>query len=202
MPRKIDPPWKCACGALNEPWRQHCEACATSRDGALVAAQTAAASSGPILCEWDACDCESALTPEGVCVASGGYPNRTGLLVWANEERKARVPRFACPICRGSLDWAGGCERCHGCTTGRREDWTFPGPRYELEKGHWQKVAEGGRKACTPAENAKHMAELWAILGTDVARPGGTRGGQPSRVGIPAISDAVRAEVARRSGGA
>jgi len=67
------------------------------------------------------------------------------------------------------LDWDGGCIRCHGCTTGRREDWTFPGDKYEIQKGHWQRVADGPRLACTPEENRAGFAKLYEILGVDVS---------------------------------
>jgi len=64
-----------------------------------------------------------------------------------------------CTLCRGPLDWDGGCNRCHGCTSGRREDWTFPGNKYELDKGHWHRVC-GPRKALTPAEVKQLMADV------------------------------------------
>jgi len=82
------------------------------------------------------------------------------------------------------LAWDGGCERCHGCTTGRREDWTFPGDRYELDKGHWQPV-DVPRKACTPEQNAAGFAAIRAVLGkVDYLSAG--------RATIPPIDPAIR----------
>jgi len=94
----------------------------------------------------------------------------------------------ACPHCRGPLDWDGGCNRCHGCTTGRKEDWTFPGDKYELQKGHWQRV-EGPRRACTPEENAAGFAKLYDVLGVHLWPSRATR------LGLPAIDPAIRAAV-------
>jgi len=121
------------------------------------------------------CDCGASLLASGLCSAAGGYPATSSC-------------PLACPICRGPLAWDGGCERCHGCTTGRREDWTFPGDRYELDKGHWQRV-DGPRKACTPAQNAAGFAQLRAALGFDVARP------SPTRHGLTPVDPAIRARL-------
>jgi len=118
------------------------------------------------------------LFASGLCSATGGYPATSSC-------------PLACPICRGPLGWDGGCERCHGCTSGQREDWAFPGDRYELDKGHWQKV-DGPRKACTPEENAAGFARLRAVLGVDVARPSATRHG------LTAIDPAIRAQLERK----
>lgn len=75
---------------------------------------------------------------------------------------------FACPICRGPLDWKGGCERCHGCTTGNKADWTFPGDRYERDDdnpGHYKLTGlKAGRPACTPRENTAAMQLVQAVL--------------------------------------
>lgn len=74
---------------------------------------------------------------------------------------------FVCPICRGSLDWHGGCDRCHGCTTGEKADWTFPGDRYERDDanpGHYVLTAKGGRASCTPRENVAAMQIMQAVL--------------------------------------
>lgn len=80
---------------------------------------------------------------------------------------------FSCPICRAPLDWVGGCARCHGCTTGDRRDWTFPGARYERDAdnpGHYKLVAEPGRRSCMPLENAAAMQRVRAILTKALAR--------------------------------
>jgi hypothetical protein len=54
--------------------------------------------------------------------------------------------------------------RCHGCTTGRREDWSYPGDRYELEKQHWVKVG-GPSRAIVVEGNLSAMRALRAMLG-------------------------------------
>lgn len=74
---------------------------------------------------------------------------------------------FACPICRGPLDWKGGCERCHGCTSGNKADWTFPGDRYERDEenpGHYRLAVKAGRASCTPRENVAAMQLVQAVL--------------------------------------
>lgn len=99
------------------------------------------------------------LGPDGFCPRGRGYP-------------LGRVCHFACPICRGMLDWSGGCEQCHGSYAGGRESWTFPGDRYDCyddngkpigDGRHWVKT-DGPRKACTPAENMMHAREIQRIL--------------------------------------
>ena len=62
---------------------------------------------------------------------------------------------FVCPLCRGPLDRVGGCLRCYGCTTGRKEDWTFPGACDALP---------AGRPSCTPRENVAAMQIVQAVL--------------------------------------
>ena len=62
---------------------------------------------------------------------------------------------FVCPLCRGPLDRVGGCLRCYGCTTGRKEDWTFPGAYEDLP---------AGRSSCTPRENVAAMQIVQAVL--------------------------------------
>jgi hypothetical protein len=71
---------------------------------------------------------------------------------------------FACPICRGPLGWGGECLNCHGCRTGRRADWTFPGDTYELQGGHYRLVARGRTPVCSPEDNAAAMRTLRTIL--------------------------------------
>ena len=70
---------------------------------------------------------------------------------------------FVCPLCRNPRMWSGGCFYCHGTSTGRREDWAFPGDRYELDGGHFVKVC-GPRRACSVEENAAGFAALRVIL--------------------------------------
>ena len=124
------------------------------------------------------CDCGSSLLASGRCSSTGGYP------------ATATCP-LACPICRGALGWDGGCQRCYGCTTGKREDWTFPGDRYELDKGHWQKV-DGPRPACTPAQNAAGFAAIRVLLAK-----GEALNAIRSTRGLPTVDPDIRAQVER-----
>ena len=74
---------------------------------------------------------------------------------------------FACPICRGPLDWKGVCGKCHGCTTGNKVDWTFPGDRYERDErnpGHFMLTLKAGRVSSTPRENAGAAQIMQAVL--------------------------------------
>lgn len=78
---------------------------------------------------------------------------------------------FACPRCRQTLDWDGGCSHCHGCTTADRDDWTFPGDRYEFTDAHWRRVLTGPRKACDAAENTEAAGIVSRILGSRLHIP-------------------------------
>jgi len=104
----------------------------------------------------------------GFCLQGNGYPE--GVLC-----------PFVCPFCRHRLEWSGACYGCHGtATSADRATWSFPGARYEThdEDGkplgdgqHRVKVAEPGRAACTPAENAAGFAEVRRLLaGTLIER--------------------------------
>lgn len=171
--------WTCAsCRASNASMWTYCEACGQERGGAGTKPGS------PAKASRTSCDCGAGLTTQGLCERFGGYP------------ATSTCP-FTCPICRGPLDWSGGCERCHGCTSGRREDWTFPGDRYALEKGHWQRV-DGPRRACTREQNAKGMAEVRAILGLDVARPTAARTASGRARLVPPVDPAVRRAVEGR----
>jgi hypothetical protein len=111
---------------------------------------------GGRLCPAD----HAVLERDGFCPTGRGYP--------------LGMPcPFACPICRGMLDWSGGCESCHGTSTSGRESWTFPGDRYDCyddngqpigDGRHWVKT-DGPRAACRPEENLMHAQEIQRILG-------------------------------------
>jgi hypothetical protein len=74
---------------------------------------------------------------------------------------------FVCEFCRLTLDWDGGCSHCHGCMTGARKDWTFPGDRYEYDgTGHRRlTVRREDLRVSTQEENAENMRLLRAALG-------------------------------------
>ncbi len=99
-----------------------------------------------------------------VCPADGARLQADGWCPTGNGYLAHMSCPFVCPICRQPLSWDGGCEHCHGCTTGAREDWTFPGDRYELEAGHWRKILAGPRRACTQEENAAGARTLGVLL--------------------------------------
>lgn len=82
----------------------------------------------PLVCPVDA----AALDYRGFCELGRGYPE--GM----------RCP-FVCPLCRKRLSWSGACLTCFGTSTGRREDWSIPGDRYELQGRHWVFISGPGR---------------------------------------------------------
>lgn len=135
--------WICAaCGVNNREQDDRCEEC-----GRAAAPRGKAEPEAPSR----ACDCGGMLDARGWCDRASGFTHL------------ARCP-YVCPLCRQPLTWEGGCGRCHGCTTGRREDWAFPGDRYEVTDGHYRKVC-GPRQACSPAENILGLADCVAALG-------------------------------------
>lgn len=125
--------WTCPqCHAANAAGARACEGCGQDRT-------TSARDAAPMA----ACPIDDArLQADGWCPTGNGY------VVY-------KTCPFACPHCRRPLSWDGGCPSCYGAPSGRREDWSFPGHRYELEGGHWVRIAglEPGRLACTEAEN-------------------------------------------------
>lgn len=133
--------WRCAaCGAYNASAHDECEGCglARSRSAPPSASEQVQARRCPV----DGGPLEAI----GWCERGQGYP-------------AGMVCPFACPLCRQALTWDGRCFACYGCTTGRREDWTIPGDRYELAGGHWRKVE--GPQACLSAdENRARLTSL------------------------------------------
>ena len=102
-----------------------------------------------------------ALGPDGYCPVATGYP--LGVL-----------RQDACPYCRATLEWDGGCLRCHGCGTGERRDWTFPGERYDRFDDHGRPLGDGqhwiltdatrDRPASSGLENSTRLAAIQRIL--------------------------------------
>lgn len=122
------------------------------------------------------------LDTSGVCHLGGGYGYLAYREVLLDDNKTdvrllARPCPFACPICREFLEWDGRCEKCHGCTSGSRDDWTFPGDRYDLfdDEGkplpdgtkaggqHWIKTG-GPRKAVSASANAENLRLLQRVL--------------------------------------
>jgi len=134
--------WTCECKALNTSSAAVCSVCGLDRTP-----RKAKAARGTV----SICPADNALVKNGVCSRTGEFP------------MTERCP-FACPICRKPLEWSGACHRCHGTTSGQREDWSFPGDRYELEGGHWVKTADGPRRACTRGENQAGAREVLRVL--------------------------------------
>lgn len=139
--------WSCECKAVNKSRDTICSRCGLER-----AKKTAPAATKLLRCPAD-----GAAIRDGVCVRTGLFP------------MTEKCP-FACPICRKPLEWSGACYQCHGTTSGKREDWEFPGDRYELEDAHWIMCEAGPRRACTPAENQAGARDLLRVLsGSTVA---------------------------------
>ena len=68
----------------------------------------------------------------------------------------------ACPVCRRNLEWDGGCRACHGAASGLRDDWCFPGQRYDRyddtgqprgDGQHWVKSFGAPGRACLTKED-------------------------------------------------
>lgn len=153
------PTWTCpTCDKPRK--RAFCSACGTSAPSSALVIAPSDRMAGPVptapkRCRFD----NTELMPDGFCLTGGGYP-------------LGRTCPLVCPLCRGPLDWSGGCEQCHGCTTARREDWTFPGDRYDCfdDEGaaigdgqHWVKT-DGPRPAVTAAQNAAGLRAVRHIL--------------------------------------
>jgi hypothetical protein len=136
--------WTCGCGAVNGARSVKCEICDEPKPkGAKVELDA----KKPAVCETD-----GSVLENGFCHAGGGYAKH-----WP-------CP-FVCSICRGPLTWNGGCHRCHGCRTGERDDWTYPGDRYELDAGHWRLVAKGPFPVASQEQNKAALRvvhDVWA----------------------------------------
>jgi hypothetical protein len=139
-------PWKCvACHASNGPEAVGCENCGVAKPEPKRRESREAAK--PRHCEVDG----GTLDSKGFCSVGQGYVSA------------APCP-FACPFCRHLLTWDGRCFTCYGCTTGRREDWTIPGDRYETDGGHWRLVEKGPQAVCTPEQNREAIKVVIAVL--------------------------------------
>lgn len=115
-------------------------------------------------CGWQGRSGDDAPKIPSLCPADGGRLQADGWCETGQGYLAHMSCPFACPICRHPLGWSGECHACHGTTTAKREDWTFPGDRYELAGGHWQHVLTGERKACSMAENVIEARKVTAIL--------------------------------------
>lgn len=139
--------WICSgCGVRNREQDDRCEECG------IRAAPRGQRAAEDEEVERRTCACGGSLDARGFCGRGNGFP------------MVVRCP-FVCPRCRYPLHWDGGCESCRGTSTARREDWAFPGDRYELEAGHYVKVAGGPRSACSSVENLLGLADCVAALG-------------------------------------
>lgn len=107
-------------------------------------------------------------TERVLCIAHGVELRHDGWCRLGQAYATNAACPFVCPICRGPLDWTGGCVKSHGCTTGNRNDWTFPGDRYERDDdnpGHYKLTdLKAGRPSCTPRENIAAMQIVQAVL--------------------------------------
>src|SRR5882724_1007382 len=124
------PDWRCRSGHLNPTASKACEECGEARGGRR-ATKT----------RQKRCDCGASVLASGLCSETGCYP--ASMLACP----------LACPVCRGPLEWDGGCHRCYGALdTRRRVEWCFPGDRFEVQGLHRLKI-EGPRRCCAPEEN-------------------------------------------------
>ena len=105
----------------------------------------------------------------------------------------ARLPDLPGPARMG-----GGCERCHGCTTGQREDWTFPGIGTSSTRATGRRLTARARPARPSRTRRDSPRSGPCSAGWIISRPGGhacprsTRRSGRSWPGIPS------ARVARR----
>ena len=148
--------WTCACGATNITNTAQCEACNQPRIRAIASPPI------PRRCKSDG----ATLAQDGYCTRGQGYPLDLAC-------------SFACPYCRQSLDWSGGCLHCHGSATPLdRDTWTFPGDRYERDDEHgvplgdghhWRKVLSGPRPVYRPTqEEIATLHRALAVLARSV----------------------------------
>jgi hypothetical protein len=111
---------------------------------------------GPMLCPLDG----AILGDLGYCHKGQGYP--------------FTIPcPFVCPLCRGALDWTGGCGACHGTNTGERSRWSFPGDGYYTHDPEGRRIGDGKhyvkqqgpRPAAEKAVNSESANMIARILG-------------------------------------
>lgn len=137
--------WQCtACRAKNDAGAEQCEHCGVARPEPKV--REGKEAGRPRQCELDG----GPLDARGYCSVANGFV------------AAAPCP-FACPFCRHALTWEGKCFACFGCSSGQREDWTVPGDRYELDKGHWYLVEKGPRAVCPYEQHVEALRIAQAV---------------------------------------
>lgn len=135
--------WACPCGRRNSNDRDTCVDCERAKPDRPEREKAAAR---PRQCSLDG----GTLDDKGFCSVGQGYV--------------ATVPcPFACPHCRHLLTWDGRCFACFGTSTGKREDWTIPGDRYEIQKGHWQLVEKGPHPVCSYEQHVEALRVVGAV---------------------------------------
>jgi len=148
-------PWLCRCTKKNAGRAQFCPACGERRPELSSPGQPAQRKRGTV-CPYDG----AVLRDDGFCPDGDGYPY--GL----------PCP-FVCPVCRQRLEWAGGCRACHGALHGSREEWKFPGDRYDLfddagqplgDGQHWRLVRPGPAPAISVEENKEVLTIVQRML--------------------------------------
>lgn len=144
--------WTCgSCSERNRSLARECRQCGAER---AEGHRSHSGASAPLRCPADG----EALRTDGYCERGGGYA------------ATAPVP-FTCPICRHQLGWSGECMACHGTPTGRREDWRFPGHRYDFEDGHWRLTdSSRERNACAPEDCESASRAVKAMLAHRIVR--------------------------------
>ena len=145
--------WRClACRVKNAAEDVACENCGVARP--VAPASTARPASRR--CPMDG----TPLSPNGFCDRGQGYPATMACSI-------------ACPVCRHALTWDGHCFACFGCTTGKREDWTIPGDRYEIHGGHFIVTERGPRRVCAPDENRAALRVVMQVFQGEISEADG-----------------------------
>jgi hypothetical protein len=117
------------------------------------------------------------------CERAGGYPyalpnpryDPRGSEPETLQRHLPQKRKTACPHCRQPLGWDGGCLSCYGAPSGRREEWNFPGMRFDRyndsgkpygDGHHWMLMdSDLNRSACSIEDNRDGLRAIKAILG-------------------------------------
>ena len=141
--------WRCGCGAYNKAVDVVCEQCGTEQPFSAAPASRSR-------CPFDG----QALGPNRYCARGGGYPIGSPC-------------PFACPLCGHPLEWSGACFSCHGAPSGSREDWQYPGDRWEFDEmdgtprgdgKHWLRIVPGPRPVASVADSKLLMRGVLDVV--------------------------------------
>lgn len=146
MTTKIIEIWACRCGKKRNA-RNYCAECGLEKPGPELPA--------PVHVARPVCRaCHAPLLASGLCSATGGYP--VGM----------KCP-FACPVCRGPLEWHGGCYACHGAMT-KADPWRFPGDRYDCFDEYGQPLGGGLHWIRTAGPRDLPPGKKLSVMGVEI----------------------------------